>query len=69
MSLGFDAAGILSMLAVPALIAALGIALLGRHGGHLLLHLGHGLVDLGVAAHLVLDFPEAGSGALGPGGG
>lgn len=30
-SLGFDAAGILSMLAVPALIAALGIALLGRH--------------------------------------
>ncbi len=30
-SLGFDAAGILSMLAVPALIAALGIALLERH--------------------------------------
>ncbi len=30
-SLGFDAAGILVMLAVPALIASLGIALLGRH--------------------------------------
>ncbi len=31
-SLGFDAAGILAMLALPALLAALGIALLGRHG-------------------------------------
>jgi len=30
-SVGFDAAGILAMLAVPALIASLGIALLGRH--------------------------------------
>ena len=46
------------------------LALGGRHGGHLLLHLRHLRVHLAVAAvHLVGDFPQAWLERLRPGGG